>query len=81
MLIGTYIATTPNTDHNQYVRGNYVYQANYGAGLRILKLDDVAKVTVIGAMESIDEAAALLREIDPPFDGPDVVALGIHEHL
>ena len=41
-VIGVYSATTPNTDHNQYVRGNYVYQANYGAGLHILKLDDVA---------------------------------------
>ena len=41
-IIGEHSAQTPNTDHNQYVVGNYVYQANYGAGLRILKLDDVA---------------------------------------
>lgn len=42
VVIGTHDAATPNTDHNQYVLGDYVYQANYGAGLRILRLDDVA---------------------------------------
>ncbi len=45
-LIGEYSASTPNTDHNQYVVGNYLYQANYGAGMRILKLDDVAAGTL-----------------------------------
>ena len=41
-LIGEYFASTTNTDHNQYIVGNHVYQANYGAGLRILNLDDIA---------------------------------------
>ena len=41
-LIDTYTATTSATDHNQYVQGDYLYQANYRAGLRILRLDDVA---------------------------------------
>jgi len=42
VVIGTYTATTPAIDHNQYVRGGYLYQANYRAGLRILSLADVA---------------------------------------
>jgi choice-of-anchor B domain-containing protein len=42
VLIGTHIADTTAVDHNQYIRGNYVYQSNYEAGLHILKLDDVA---------------------------------------
>ena len=29
-------------DHNMYVKGNYVYQANYNAGLRILDIRDIA---------------------------------------
>lgn len=33
-----YTANTRATDHNQYVRGGFVYQANYQAGLRILDL-------------------------------------------
>ncbi len=31
-----YNATTPAIDHQQFVRGNFVYQSNYRAGLRIL---------------------------------------------
>ncbi len=32
----------PAIDHNLYIRGNYVYQANYTAGLRILALQNLA---------------------------------------
>ncbi|TDB77059.1 choice-of-anchor B family protein [Micromonospora sp. KC723] len=41
--IGTYSAPSgvKATDHNQYVKGNYSYQANYRAGLRILDLREV----------------------------------------
>lgn len=39
----TYTATTTATDHNLYVRGRYVYQANYRAGLRVLDLNDIAR--------------------------------------
>ncbi len=35
-----YFATTTAIDHNQYVRGHYLYQANYQAGLRILDITD-----------------------------------------
>jgi choice-of-anchor B domain-containing protein len=38
----TYKATTEATDHNQYVRGNFVYQSNYRAGLRILDISKIA---------------------------------------
>ncbi len=40
-----HLAATTSTDHNLFVRGDYAYQANYTAGLRILDLagldDDV----------------------------------------
>ena len=32
-----YESAFPSTDHNQYVKGNYIYQANYSIGLRILE--------------------------------------------
>ncbi len=35
-----YIADGLSIDHNQYVVGNYTFQANYKRGLRILRLDD-----------------------------------------
>jgi choice-of-anchor B domain-containing protein len=37
-VASTYLATTKAIDHNQYVRGNLVFQSNYQAGLRILNL-------------------------------------------
>jgi len=42
-LIGKYVATTKAIDHNLYVKGKYVYQSNYRAGLRILSLDEIAQ--------------------------------------
>lgn len=41
-FIGSYQHQTRSTDHNQYVIGNLVFQANYTAGLRVLRLDDPA---------------------------------------
>ena len=38
ILAAEYIAETPDTDHNLYIRGNLMYQSNYGAGLRILDI-------------------------------------------
>lgn len=38
----TYTASTPATDHNQFVRGGFVYQGNYRAGLRILDLAQIS---------------------------------------
>ncbi len=40
ILAGEYIAATPDTDHNLYIRDNLMYQSNYGAGLRILDITD-----------------------------------------
>ncbi|MCB1056322.1 MAG: choice-of-anchor B family protein, partial [Acidobacteria bacterium] len=40
-VLGTYTGPVASSDHNQYVKGRYVYQANYKSGLRILSLDDV----------------------------------------
>ena len=40
ILAAEYIAETPDTDHNLYIRDNLMYQSNYGAGLRILDITD-----------------------------------------
>jgi len=42
VYVGSHLADTTATDHNQYVIGDYVYQANYSVGLRILHIDDLA---------------------------------------
>lgn len=41
-LLGTYESTLNAIDHNQVIKGNFVYQANYSAGLRILSLENVS---------------------------------------
>ncbi len=38
VLVREYIAKTTTTDHNLYIKGNLMYQANYGSGLRILDI-------------------------------------------
>ena len=36
------MSTTEVIDHNQYIVGEYTYQANYQAGLRILDIEGIA---------------------------------------
>jgi choice-of-anchor B domain-containing protein len=45
-MIGKHDAETRAIDHNQYIRGRYVYQGNYRAGLRILDINNVAAATM-----------------------------------
>lgn len=41
----TFENTTSSIDHNLYIRGNRMYQANYTAGLRIVEFSDLATDT------------------------------------
>lgn len=48
-------------DHNMYVKGHYVYQANYNAGLRILDISriasgDLEEVGYLDTMPDVDSA-------------------------
>jgi choice-of-anchor B domain-containing protein len=42
VYVFAYEAATASTDHNQYVLGNRVFQANYSSGLRVLEFGDLA---------------------------------------
>jgi len=42
-IAGPHVHETDAIDHNMYVKGGYVYQANYRAGLRILDLKDISQ--------------------------------------
>ena len=61
-LIGSHDSTTTAIDHNQYVKGNYTYQSNYRAGLRILDITDIAN-------GNLNEAAFF--DVSPGSDSPD----------
>ncbi|TQV78874.1 choice-of-anchor B family protein [Exilibacterium tricleocarpae] len=40
--IGRYVGPSRAIDHNLYTKDNYIFEANYRAGLRILASDDIA---------------------------------------
>jgi choice-of-anchor B domain-containing protein len=40
-VIGTYTGPTTASDHNQFIKGNFSYQATYRAGLRIIDLTNI----------------------------------------
>ena len=54
---GEHIAATESIDHNQYVLGSQVFQANYTAGLRILEIDDAdnAELTEVAYFDTVPE--------------------------
>ena len=51
-------AAGSSIDHNQYIRGNHTYQANYARGLRILELTDLpnAGLTEVGFFDTYPES-------------------------
>ncbi len=57
-LNGTWDAAGSSVDHNQYIRGNHTYQANYARGLRILELTDLdnAELTETGFFDTHPES-------------------------
>ncbi len=53
-----YWGTTKVTDHNLYVKGEYVYLANYSSGLHILDISDIDDPTEVAQFDT-----------EPNFDG------------
>jgi len=62
LFVRAHEASTPAIDHNLYVRGGLVYQANYRAGLRILDLKRVAE----GRLREV-----AYFDVYPPDDAPE----------
>ncbi|HEV2851657.1 MAG TPA: choice-of-anchor B family protein [Thermoanaerobaculia bacterium] len=59
-MFATYEHRTQAIDHNQYVRGNKVYQSNYRAGLHILDISRIAegKLQEIGFFDIVPNTDA-----------------------
>jgi len=47
-----FLNTTAAIDHNLYVKGDLVYQANYSSGLRILNIADINNITEVGYFDT-----------------------------
>ncbi len=52
VLIKQYLGVSKSIDHNLYVKGNRVYQANYTSGLRILDITDPTNPHEVGFFDT-----------------------------
>jgi choice-of-anchor B domain-containing protein len=48
-----FFGTTAATDHNLYVRGRYMYQSNYVAGLRVIDVKDPLSPVEVGYFDTV----------------------------
>ncbi len=79
-LVNQYIAETPDTDHNLYIKGNLMYQSNYGAGLRILDITDPVNPVEIAYFDNSPYGGASWSNY-PYFASGVVVATGTGDGL
>ena len=79
-LVREYIAETTDTDHNLYIRGNLMYQSNYGAGLRILDITDPVNPVEIAYFDNSPYGGASWSNY-PYFASGVVVATGTGDGL
>ena len=59
LLLKEHFAETGTIDHNQYVRGNRLYQANLMSGLRVLDISDVENPVEIGYFDTVPDDSGL----------------------
>ena len=52
-LLGEHVSENTASDHNLYIQGSVMYQANYMAGLRILDISDVAEPVEVGYFDTV----------------------------
>jgi choice-of-anchor B domain-containing protein len=55
VLVTEFFGTTTSTDHNQYARGQYLFQANYASGLRVLDIAVPALPREVGYFDTVVE--------------------------
>lgn len=53
VLVTEFLGTTSATDHNLYIRGRYMYQSNYVAGLRVIDVADPAHPQETGYLDTV----------------------------
>jgi choice-of-anchor B domain-containing protein len=58
VMVMEFYGTTPATDHNLYIRGKYMYQSNYQAGLRIIDIADPKQPKEVGYFDTYPDGGA-----------------------
>lgn len=85
--VGTYTAPVTAIDHNQYIKGNLSYQANYQAGLRILDISQVSSgsLTEVGFFDIFPSGNSAsfngAWSVYPFFPSGNIVINGIEQGL
>lgn len=87
VLVDYYQSSLPNIDHNQYIVGDYLYQAHYRAGLRVNDITDIANgnMTEIGYFDIYPSSNSAnfngAWNVYPFFDSGSVLISGIEQGL
>lgn len=87
VLHASHVHDSPNIDHNLYVKGSLVYEANYRAGLRILDLKriDAGTLREVGYFDiypaNDDAEFNGAWSVYPFFDSGTVIVSGIEQGL
>lgn len=55
VLVNEYKVYSEAIDHNQYVRGNYLYQSNYTAGVMVYSLQDPVNPDFVASFDCVAE--------------------------
>lgn len=53
VLAREFLGETAASDHNLYVKGRYMYQSNYAAGLRIIDVGDPTSPREVGSFDTV----------------------------
>jgi choice-of-anchor B domain-containing protein len=53
VLVKEFLGETGAIDHNLYIRGNYMYQSNYVAGLRVIDISDPVNPREVGYFDTV----------------------------
>ena len=84
-LMGSYEHATKSIDHNMYVKGDYLYQANYEAGLRVLDVSDIENVHEVAFFDTIPDSDQARFEgawgVFPFYESGTVVISNINGYL
>ena len=86
VLVGEFTGSTNATDHNLYVRGDRMYQANYQGGLRIWDITDPEEPVEIGHFDTTREAGnppgfSGAWTAYPYFESGTIIVSSMHEGL
>ena len=55
IMVKEFLGTTPASDHNLYIKGDYMYQSHYVAGLRILDISDPLNPVEVGFLDTVPQ--------------------------